>query len=478
MRCAITCLLLLSRSTGSPSGRGQKRAADEMDPEEVQQDSRSTTGQLDQITDNDMLDFISDWTSPLVGMDSFRPGYEAFSHDQVIEVIANEQRETTDQMGFSRARIDPKMWYSSKEVLPHWMGVSRVRFGMELYKQSISRVYILGNDSVIKYGLFCPSSDDPIEPLLVEAFFLEYIARVIPGVRVSNRVMFFSRGSTVIDLKKQLFFPRGKGKLDIRRNECDNSSAVPIVRYLITERVGSSLLDFFRSFRNSTERSIFRYALEIGIKVFDLLETIHTHNIVHGDIHGGNIAWDKSHPGDRLLLIDFGRARIINPVVDAKSVPPMYDWRRSTNAADYPFCHGYFTPWTMFGIQTSFRDDAFRALMMISSFIHGLKLISVQESLCEDEDINHRRAYYWIKNIANIFDFQINLTNDSSINSINYLFNDALQTAGLTIFSSQIHKLLGRATTSVRKLSPFEKPDYEGIRGVFRSILDLGRSGA
>ena len=86
------------------------------------------------------------------------------------------------------------------------------------------------------------------------------------------------------------------------------------LRTMVMERVGeTSALDFWQRNGRPLDNE---FVSSVGIAAINLLETVHSTGLVHGDVHGGNFVFYRSDPAASLRIIDVGRTR---PYIDAKT---------------------------------------------------------------------------------------------------------------------------------------------------------------
>jgi hypothetical protein len=364
-------------------------------------------------------------------------------------VYLGEEWSDKDELGHLRVHPCEKWWSGSERVPPYIHPSRKVPLGDPLGSSLYSRVYsVPGTPWAIKYHAYCPDRLDPHEPTLVEAYFLKVLSQWQP--QVSNRLIYFSRSFTPwtrSDLKYPNFGLKCPGLPSVR----------PVVRFIITERVGRSIKEILIS---STTLFSFREAISCGIRLFQLLKTIHERNLVHGDIHPGNVAFrSDAETHNELVLIDFGRARVVD-VGEAVG-----------ETRSQPFCHYYLSPWEALYLgRPTYRDDAFRAILVMASMMFGIRYIGDLLDVCIDFNwkpySEGANKFVRIRLQGNLFDMQPSVTGE------HYRISGTLPTRLWeapelgTIMNSLI-----TVQDAVRNTAHSELPDYPAIISSLEQVL-------
>jgi len=142
---------------------------------------------------------------------------------------------------------------------------------------------------------------------------------------------------------------------------CDKAQG----RFIVENRVGESVAGLMGRFFRPLDKTFSGVeqvilATKIFIAGMNLLKRIHAENILHGDIHPGNIAllnfqtdalvqlklWLVKDLKNAMVLIDFGKARLIEP---PRSVP------EDITGMNF----GLLSPWHLQGAPLGARDDIF-----------------------------------------------------------------------------------------------------------------------
>ena len=124
------------------------------------------------------------------------------------------------------------------------------------------------------------------------------------------------------------------------------------LRTMVMERVGEQDIGEYRK-NNGGGPLDNKFVSAVGIAAINLLETLHSTGLVHGDVHGGNFVLYKSDPAASLRIIDFGRSR---PYIDANTgnhVP-------LTRLGENGWNPGLLSVGELEGWTVSRRDDLFR----------------------------------------------------------------------------------------------------------------------
>ena len=95
---------------------------------------------------------------------------------------------------------------------------------------------------------------------------------------------------------------------------CDNG----VVRFLVMSKLEVSLEQY--AAQQETGRLSADLVLEIGIQLFNHLEQMHALEIVHGNIHSGNIFFASEETTD-VLLTDFAAAQYPEPPHSGSAAP-------------------------------------------------------------------------------------------------------------------------------------------------------------
>jgi hypothetical protein len=259
--------------------------------------------------------------------------------------------------------------------------------------------------AVIKYQLYCGGdlAFDPVEPMLLEGFFLAMLEDD-PGI--THKMIYMSGPVSP--------FPRVLNSrfLKLPKSTC-SSSAPGVIRYMVSEQVGQSLRDYCSS--SFSPRLSPLNAFKLTAQMVMLLQRLHKRGILHGDAHWGNIAFSKPGATD-LILIDFGRARVIDLdglKLDALGMEPqMAGMEGVTNEIleREMLVHVFATKWETYFSVPSFREDIGRVLQTLPFLLYGKRYHDSLKRLCNldpDYDDTLLEEYYKYKHSRNVFDTTI-----------------------------------------------------------------------
>ena len=278
-----------------------------------------------------------------------KTSYRVVSVPEKLHAITDIKRDQFNQFNHRRFLPNTTAWTSLEETLPGEIfgveGTVKVTLDPKVIgKTAFTAVYsLLENPNwAIKYHNYCfDSIIDPIDTTLVESWFLEKLATA----GITHKIIYFSRHVEGL--------PSG-GKLP--NVSCpDNPGVVPVVRYMITERVGMSV----NAFLDKVKTIPFRTVMKIGGQMIELIERLHRFDTIHGDVHGGNFAFRDG----KVILIDFGRARIVDS--DDLLVEPKLQDLNSIGYWFYPVLSMWETEW----FKPSYRDDMFRLVQLVASLV-------------------------------------------------------------------------------------------------------------
>jgi serine/threonine protein kinase len=375
--------------------------------------------------------------------------------------------------GMPRLAPNSALWEDYyHESVPAWIvsdtpstsDVVVATFDDRIARQGRTAVFDLGSGKVIKYSRFCPyiskDFETRVDTLLLESYFLE----LLNDTGIANRIYYYSRAGVMP--MPGAWTRLGLPKLDLKW--CEDDSA-PVVRYMISEKIQMDMCEFAKTLGPAK----FTHSVRVGIATINLLERLHSHDIIHGDIHCGNVA--LSADGSRHVLIDFGRASIINAELD-KTHPSYRAPSPVSVAAIEPDvelgCHMYDTPWEMLGMKRSFRDDIFRVFRMMAGIVYGPKTAVYLYDLCEGFSEADTSEFIRLQTSANPLDFE---SESEWHGRVRNLLVDALKSEPEEMRRQKdiIAERFAQLIYHVRQLGPMAKPDYLMIIQGLNSIIDL-----
>lgn len=295
-------------------------------------------------------------------------------------------------------RIDPTLWRDLQETIgitgdPVIVNLAR------LYKTSLTGVYeILQEDNsaaklALVYRQFCGSSAHPINPILIDYWFLQFLqlTEIVPAIYDVSSPMYASEiVSPWWEIRnEQVSLKLLDGKFQINPN-CRND-VVPEIRYLLMERLPGSSVSAIRNrfFYEEDERKDgmvpVTVAIDLTIKMVRTVEKLHKFNVVHGDAHFGNFI---AGPDNSMKMIDFERARIFNrhEMASTSTCDPTVLRRSRWNS-----------PWESQKCVSSFRDDIHRVFVCFGIMLHGdlyLNYLNTISGTAYHELIMGRRQHY------------------------------------------------------------------------------------
>ena len=252
---------------------------------------------------------------------------------------------------------------------------TRIEIGTRLFKGLQSTIFRVQNrpDLLIKYQANCdPGPRRGIHPLIRDYIFLRVLEEdgIVPRVyAISSSV------SLPFDLTEKTRFLL----TDAERYDCVEKNGAS-VRYMVLSNEGSDLLRWLH-YQPGHKFSI-EAALHILMVLVGTLERMHSNNIIHGDIHLGNIVMKEEL---EIVLIDFGFARFEDEV------------RLGPIRRPFSYVHGLHTPWELEGLDSSYRDDMYRVLMVGAIMVTGRDYYNYCTDLLESPD-----SLYEFKKFGNI----------------------------------------------------------------------------
>ena len=243
----------------------------------------------------------------------------------------------------------------------------------------------------------------------------------------------------------------------------------PELRMIVMDIAGPSVNAYlsYLGTRLGLSAVYFRAALRIALKTLTLIESLHSHGVVHGDIHGGNIVFrvqkkmDKYNlDTDELILIDFGMSSFFP---DALMSPEDVLFDNSANPR-------MMTPWQLVGKRYGRRDDVFKLLGLVAFVLSNGKVdAAVAELLTGSNPMptathssaSIKKAWQEYKSRYSLF-----IPNE-------YFRSGCCVATGLVDQSlRKLHISLEMLVEHVRAINhPDDEPNYAFISGAFRSII-------
>ena len=211
---------------------------------------------------------------------------------------------------------------------------------------------------VVKYSTNC---DDPrISPLVKEFVIRSFINQT----SISPKVYYISPAIRMTPANLPLTTSRFMGSyLEDNLDECARNGTS--IRFMVQEEAGPALDTFAHHHLHNGTPAFAKMILQIGRRLLSMLENLHSVGIVHGDVHAGNIVYNKSvgHVRDidsiEFALIDFEYSfyfpnKFGQPVdgVDNSNLTPRY-----------------LSPWQLAGQRMGPRDDVYRLLYVIGDIL-------------------------------------------------------------------------------------------------------------
>jgi hypothetical protein len=352
-------------------------------------------------------------------------------------------------------------WSSNEEMVPITI-FNLLEVTMEnhpIYKQGTTAVYNLKEYDylVIKYYTYCYKTAEKFDPVATEATFM----KLLQPLNISPKVVYVS-APTIVPIPA--FRNQSSGK--VQQTTCDEYDGSGqydgSIRYMIMEKVGESLYSIM--LKSKGGRIPFRQAIKYGIKMIELLKKLHSHNIIHGDAHLGNLATRLDNPNE-LMLIDFGRAEYVGPteIANARGATDF-----CTNTDQF---HPFYGKWEIKNCKPAFRDDVYRAVEMTAVIMHGQSHLNFFNTLPG----NNKAVYGDLKNSANFF----NIPNKSTIGKVKVPQGLSIRTVtGITnefkrqLIQSHLDHISALAVYEDPQ-NPYHIPNHDLIIEKFENILKI-----
>jgi hypothetical protein len=203
--------------------------------------------------------------------------------------------------------------------------------------------------AIVKYQTDC-FTESVVHPLLRDAWFLSELADsgMVPQIHyVSPPAGLPDR----VTLKTRFLMS------DSDWSRCLLAQRAPTVRFMVMERIDEDFYALLRRIQPSVLE-----AITITHKLLRGIKYMHSKGIVHGDIHPGNLGLIHGDDGSlRILFFDFGSAFFVE---EKEGFPDLEAEPRS-------LVHCLYSHWNIEGFRFGYRDDVFKALMVLAFLIHG-----------------------------------------------------------------------------------------------------------
>ncbi len=257
---------------------------------------------------------------------------------------------------------------------------------------AVFKAYIvIGNEQqAIVYHIICEKDD----PVAAEYFFLE----LLKDTNLVPRMYFMSQpleGSIILNNLNLI----NHGKIRISRDTCSVKPHVPLrVRYIVMEFLPG---DIMAVHSQSGESSVHDAAV-VGKMLIESLQALHASNVVHGNIEPTNVMMNADGV---LKLIDFKRASLWD-----KTEPILNCIDANLNVKDIKSIGMWDSPWEAKGCVPSFRDDVYRAILVIAYMVHGSPYLELFDTLAHVANRPGMKTA-WIAlrtNPANLFNMNTN----------------------------------------------------------------------
>ena len=295
---------------------------------------------------------------------------------------------------------------------------------------------------LIKYQCNCAETAN-INPLLRDAWFSEMATEL----GISARIFFVSPPEPlpVSRTRKMPFTMTDEKWLSCLRNGGE-------VRYMVMERImGETILEIqLRKPRGMIE---LHHALAILDNLNLHLMNLHDLDIVHGDIHAGNVMLSTDAKGNRKMhVIDYGEAFFSYPNESNEPICTVGEWT-----------HELTSPWQIMGQPWGKRDDMYRALDLFARMINGPEWLSHVRNLTQ---AGHMELLKW-RLTGDLFTVPRHiptLVDPFATNRLNVL----------PITVSAIKTKLKNILNLVRGLDDINQPlPYEEVHNIINEIIAL-----
>ncbi len=300
----------------------------------------------------------------------------------------------------------------------------------------IQHVFSLIEDPglVLVYRQFCVEEDNVVDPAIRDFWFLRYIEplEVAPKVYLVSEVL-YSR--LLVEHWAAANTPARQVPGKIKLYSCGNHRRnFSRIRYVLMDMVEGSSIDALMLHDVGCKVRV-GAAARWGVLLVGLLQKLHERNVIHGDIHWGNVV--VSTDNTLMKLIDFRRAIIY----DKTEAEARFSSCRKRRLAIHRCSSG------------SFRDDLWRALVVVASGMHGGRYGIHFRSLFEGGSSGRRLGW----NEAHVFNVP---GTDWKVKSLRHNFE-------------KLNEKLNRITSLVTRLGIHDRPNYGTLIALFQDVVDL-----
>jgi len=223
--------------------------------------------------------------------------------------------------------------------------------GDVIARYGLTSVYGLGGrpDLAIKYQADC-SLYERIHPLLMDYGLMDELRNsgLVPKVYMVSAPAPF----------KAFRGDRSKFEPSLEDAEKCEKSPRATVRFMVMERVPMSLFGYVDTFPNKVVP--FEEAIRIVRNTIDGIERMHTRGIIHGDIHPGNVVM-MNQEISQIAFIDFGMGFFAESLVAKPAI----------SHEPLSRVHCYLSHYNLAGYRFSYRDDVYKAVMLLAYLLNG-----------------------------------------------------------------------------------------------------------
>lgn len=260
----------------------------------------------------------------------------------------------------------PLLAYDREVIVRPGKAPLAIALGEPIARRYESVLYgILGaRNLIIKYQSNCDNLRS-IHPLLRDYWFLHFLQ----GTGLSPDPLFISPPTKLTNLRTH------KTHFEMDDNERLECIAHPnsAVRYMLMARIKTSFTDLV--YDSAAKGYIFslQATFQLARDLIQKLETLHRRGVVHADIHPGNVVLmdDEMH---HIGFIDFGLSFFAAGKIGTPD--------RIREPLSHIHC--LFSSYDLEGFRFSYRDDAFKAVMIVAFLMNGPPWMSYCERLETD----------------------------------------------------------------------------------------------
>ena len=264
---------------------------------------------------------------------------------------------------FDRNEFGPLIHYD-REMLENGRVV---RIDRKISVHLYSSIFQLTNGQIIKYQVNCENMKDPLDihPLVRDFIFL----KAVEDLKVSPQAHFLSLGIKFENVDS----PKVNFSMDPQERDICAKDARSILRFMVMEKALISFDTLLKGSETRSEKISLASVVSLIAGAVSALSELHIKkNIIHGDVHYGNLVLLNAER--KVGLIDFGSASYLSEL----------QLTQDMSREPFSYNHCYLSHWNLEGYRFSFRDDIYKAIFAGAMMLNGSPFVR----FCRTTDIH------------------------------------------------------------------------------------------